>query len=571
MKHTKIENLYKKTRQMILSRVLMAPFIVLILVCGVLVYYFASYSQWEVEHELIRVASNHVRLIDQFLHERLSDLQFASLAFKYEEISDQNHLIRIFHDLQKGSQAFFDLGVFDDKANHVAYVGPFDLVGLNYSEKEWFKEVKEKGVFISDVFLGFRKIPHFIIASRCEEGERTWYLRATIDTLFFNYLVESIRIGRTGEAYLINRTGILQTKRRSGGNLMEADSDFDCYQIGKEKTISFSLNSVLDQRFLYAAAPLESTGWVLLVRQEVGDAYASLSRAVLVSIIMIIFGGSVVVLMAFILASGLANRLSTEVLEKQQMKTQLIMAGKLAEVGEMSTGLAHEINNPLQVMKSEQALMEELISDIEKSNQISDQKNLDLIKDSINQVGIQIERCKRITEGLLNFTRKTERTIQPIKLQEFLPRIVSMVEQRALLENVRIIMKLDSDLPLLMSDPNQLQQVFLNLLNNAIYALRNKDMGEIQITVSKEDSNINFTVSDNGCGISPENMEKIFLPFFTTKPVGQGTGLGLSTVLGIIRGLGGDITVTSEINQGTVFSLFLPMNPPGKINLNEKL
>ena len=550
---------FRKTRRMILSRGLAAPFITLMLVCGILVYYFAAYSREQVEAELVRIASDHRQLIDQFLGERALDLQFAASFCGIEEISDPERLRVFFRNLLSRSRAFFDLGVFDAKGNHLAYVGAYDLAGKNYAETEWFKAVEHTGRYTSDVFLGYRNIPHFIIAIRRDEGDRTWYLRATVDTLFFNDLVERIRVGKSGEAYLVNRKGIFQTQRRSGGRLMEQDVDYGSYQIDNDRVTSFFAGKHSNQRYLYAVGSLKQTGWVLVVRQEVSDAFAPLTRAVLVAVIVIAVGGAVVVTMAYILATGLANRLTLADIEKQQMKTQLIMAGKLAEIGEMSTGLAHEINNPLQVMKAERMLIQELISDVEKSNPSIDPDNMGLIKDSVEQIDIQIERCSRITQGLLNFARKNEAVLKPVAMQEFLPEMVRMVEQKALVENVRIIQKIDSELPPLMSDPNQLQQVFLNLLNNAIHALKDKDSAEIRISVSRENEFINVSIADNGCGITPENMERIFLPFFTTKPPGQGTGLGLSTVYGIVKGQGGEITVTSELNAGTVFNMHLPL------------
>lgn len=554
---------YRKTRCMILSRGLLAPFITLMLVCGILVYYFATYSRDKVEDELMRTSSVHRGLIDEFLKERTADLQFAASSYSIDEISHQARLSKLFRDLQVGSRAFFDLGVFDGQGNHLAYVGPYNLVGINYSEAQWFKEVREKGLFISDVFLGYRNIPHFVIAVRRDEGTRSWYLRATMDTLSFNDLVESIRMGKTGEAYIVNRKGILQTKRRSGGDLMEQDPDYECYKIDHENITSFSAQDHLNRRYLYASGPMARTDWVLLVRQKAVDAYASLARAVMIAVIVILVGGAVVIAMAYILASSLASRLSMAVLEKQQMKTQLIMAGKLAEIGEMSTGLAHEINNPLQIMKSEHAMIEELLSGIGKSTQAPDQESMRLIKDSVKQIDLQIQRCKRITHGLLNFARKNDVSVQPIRIQEFIPEIIGMVEQRAQLENIHITLNIDPELPPIMSDSNQLQQVFLNLLNNAIHAIKNNGGGEIRISASHEDTCVNISVADNGCGIPPENMERIFLPFFTTKPVGQGTGLGLSTVLGIVKGNGGEIVVTSECDGGTVFNVLLPLKPAG--------
>jgi len=555
-------NRFRRTRRIILSRVLLVPFIAVMLVFGTLVYYFATNLREKVESELALLADDHRRLLEQFLRERSLDLQYVARAYSFEELSRDGRLDEVFKHLQLCSQAFFDIGVFDEEGNHVAYVGPYDLRGKNYAQAEWFQKIQEKDLYISDVFLGYRNIPHFIIAVRREEGERTWYLRSTIDTLFFNDLVESIRVGETGEAYLINEDGVFQTRRRSGGSLMEVDPDCTAYEAGDNTIASFTADDERGKRHLYATGRLHATKWLLVVRQEVSDAYAPLIRAVAVAIVVIVAGGAVVVTVAFLLASGVANRLTIADMEKRRMGSQLIMAGKLAEVGEMSAGVAHEINNPLQVMKSEEALMKDILAEMEADGKIADTENIRMLRDSLNQIGVQINRCKQITQGLLKFARESEAKIQTVDLSMLIPEVVGMIERRAQVENIRIVQQLEKDLSPVKSDPAQLQQVFLNLLNNALYALNEKGGGEIRITATEEDNVLSVGVADNGCGIAPENMEKIFLPFYTTKPVGKGTGLGLSTCYGIVERLGGQITVTSELNVGTVFTVRLPLAGP---------
>lgn len=550
---------YPRTiRKMLIIRVFLLPFVVLLLVYGTIIYFFAAYSTRQVKNDLVRIATDHRNLIDQFLFEKSASLKFIATSFSRDALSDKATLQVVFRNLQAESKAFFDLGVFDEAGRHIAYAGPFDLVGKSYADSGWFKAVQEQNIYISDEFLGFRKIPHFIIVVRRQEQERTWYLRATIDTYYFNDLVENIRIGQTGEAYIVNRDGILQTRRRSGGRIMEQDLDFAKYSVAPdERTAHYSNGSFL-KGFLYASVPIEQTGWIMIVRQSVGDAYAALAYAILISLLMVAVGGALVVAMGFVLASTMANRLRLADMEKREMKTQLILAGKMAEVGEMSTGIAHEINNPLQVMKSEVAMMHSLIKDIESKTPEEETDTLASLKDSTREIGLQIDRCSKITQGLLNFARKNESSKEPVSLQRFIPKMVQLVDQRARLENIRIVQEIEEQLPEVVSDTNQLQQVFLNLFNNAIYALKGRAAPEIRVRVLQEDSSIAITVGDNGCGFSAEDMKKAFVPFFSTKPVGQGTGLGLSTVYGIIKGMGGDITLTSQQGVGSEFKIVLP-------------
>ncbi|MFH1537546.1 MAG: ATP-binding protein, partial [bacterium] len=488
-----------------------------------------------------------------------SDIEFAAASNGFEEMSRDERLTEVLNLLQVRSPAFLDLGVFDEEGKHVAYVGPYNLEGKNYARAEWFRAVQNKSIYVSDVFLGYRNIPHFIIAVRKEESGRAWYLRATIDTHFFNSLVESIRVGKTGEAYLINKGGVFQTRRRSGGELMELDPDNSLYQSDEKDIVSFSAKDNSGSGYLYATGRLRETGWLLVVRQNINEAYMPLVHAIIAAVLIIVAGGAVVVVIAFLLASNLANRLTVADMEKREMRSQLIIAGKLAEVGEMSAGVAHEINNPLQIMMSEQTMINDILKDVLPDKSINTD-NLNLLKDSVDQVSLQINRCKQITRGLLKFARKSETSIREVNLKELIHEVVGMIEHQAQLDGIRIIQKFEPDIPEIKSDPAQLQQVFLNLLNNAVYALKDKEGGEIRVAVATENDTLLVSVADNGCGIKPDVLEKIFMPFFTTKPVGKGTGLGLSTCYGIVERLGGQITVISEVNAGTNFTVRLPLS-----------
>lgn len=550
----------KKMGKMIFARVVMLPVSLLLLVCAVIVFYFVSYSGKEVENKLIRIAGDHRDMIDSFLNEKSGILKLIAENHTYENLSRKDHLLKVFNNLQSQSRAFVDIGVFDSEGNHVAYAGPFNLEGKNYVNENWFQMVRQNNLFISDEFLGFRQIPHFVIAVKKQDASHEWYLRATIDTHFFNALVDSIRIGRTGHAYIINRDGVLKTMVGKDSNTGIIDY-FNYIEKNNDNTpSSFFGGGLFDMKFIYCAVPLTKTNWALIVRQETLDAYFPLFMAAAVSVLIIFSGGTIVVVTGFIMASNMANRLRIANAEKKEMKTQLIIAGKLAEVGEMSTGIAHEINNPLQIIKSETAMMDECIKDIEKTDTTKINEELFTLKDCLDQIKLQVTRCGKITRGLLTFARKNETSLEEFSLEQIIPSIVHMVDEKARVENVKIIQEIEKDLPLMKSDSGQIQQVVLNLLNNSIYALKGRSDAQIRISIKRENKDAVIVFQDNGCGFKKEELEKAFVPFFTTKPVGEGTGLGLSTVYGIVKGLGGDMTLTSEYGQGAQFVIRLPFD-----------
>jgi two-component system NtrC family sensor kinase len=438
------------------------------------------------------------------------------------------------------------------------------LTGKLYSEEFWFQEVMEKGHYISDVFLGYRNVPHFIIAVKKGDGEDAWILRATIDTLFFDQMVSSVRIGRSGEAYILNKNGIAQTGRRSGGiDVMEEDSEFLAFPSSDNTIHTFLKSDPQGLKYLYATTWLKDLDWLLVVRQEKKDAFRFFYYALYASLVIVALGIAIIVGMSFFMTEKLFARIEQLGRDKKDLGNQLIRATQLAEVGEMAAGFAHEINNPLQIIKSEQALFTSIFEDLYENKKIDpkDEEILEL-EDSLSQIELQVSRCSDITRAILKFGRKNENRVQLLYPGEQIPEILKMIEQRASVEGIAVFKNIPEDLPGFMGDASQFQQVMLNLFNNAIDAImeQHPDAGgrlEIQAR-AKEDNWIEIRVTDNGAGIQPEHIEKVFSPFFTTKPVGKGTGLGLSVCYGIIENFGGTMDVSSRVNEGTTFIVTLP-------------
>ena len=189
-------------------------------------------------------------------------------------------------------------------------------------------------------------------------------------------------------------------------------------------------------------------------------------------------------------------------------------------------------------------------------------ENLKEYVTSVEKIQTHVERARKITHNMLGFARRMEPHLDDVDINAVLEQTLSLLENHALGHNIRIHKQLMPDLPVIASDQSQLQQVFLNLINNAVDAIE-KD-GLVEITTLVENQSVVIKIADNGPGISVEYQKKIFDPFFTTKATGKGTGLGLSISFSIIEKLGGSITVGTAEQGGAVFTIKLPLVLPEK-------
>jgi two-component system NtrC family sensor kinase len=234
----------------------------------------------------------------------------------------------------------------------------------------------------------------------------------------------------------------------------------------------------------------------------------------------------------------------------------LLQAQKLAALGQLSAGVAHEINNPLAIIRQEAQWMQALLM----TDHFQEIEEIKELQDALREIIQQVDRGKAITHNLLDFARKRQPVMQGVAVNKLIEDMAALVAKEASQKGIKIIPHLAPDLPLIYSDAPQLRQVILNLLNNATYAIQKN--GEVTVTTRLADQDfLEISVSDTGPGIPPEDLPRIFDPFFTTKPPGQGTGLGLSICHGIIDKLGGRITAASEPGRGATFTISLPSKP----------
>jgi two-component system NtrC family sensor kinase len=492
---------------------------------------------------------NHASNIETFLFERQRAMDSAVRSHSFETLSTQAGLQRVFDSLSHSyNQTFVDMGVIDSDGTHVAYAGPYDLKDRNYAQTEWFRSVMSAGGYVSDVFMGFRQVPHCVIAVKRQEGDHAWVLRATISSDKFQAIVRTEQLGSTGEAYLVNAEGIYQLPPRQGRVLAKSPIDVHAVHAGVR-----SRKIEVDGRMVIRATTwLNNDRWMLVVERDEAEIRAPVHQAVMKGMLAVGLA-AVLVIFATIDAIWLLTRqIDRANKERDDLSKELLRSAKLASLGELSTGLAHEINNPLAIILSEQTNIGDLAADLPAAHP----SRQDMLE-SVERCKRQVQRCGGITAKMLQFGRTREPRNQPTDVKPKLEEIVGLMQNRAQLKNVRLALSAEPNLPRLVLDPTELQQVIMNLINNSLYAIAQS--GEIFVVAKREGRRVRLSVRDTGCGIAKEHLSRVFQPFFTTKPVGQGTGLGLSVCYGIVRNWGGTMDVESQEGVGTEVMIFLPL------------
>ena len=217
--HPEKKSSYDNLSRNLSLTVITVSFAPLILVGGLIFHQFRSIYTEKVFAHLAEVVDKHAADINTFLQDKLTEVQYISRTSSFEELTTSGHLDKALRGMQQQyGRIFVDLGVVDSRGRQVAYAGPFSLLGADYSGADWFRNSKESDAIISDVFEGLRQSPHFIISVSQGRGDQRWTLRATIDFLAFSYLVQNIRIGETGFAYILNSRGVYQTRPKDERN-----------------------------------------------------------------------------------------------------------------------------------------------------------------------------------------------------------------------------------------------------------------------------------------------------------------------------------------------------------------
>lgn len=521
---------------------------------GLTIYslFYASYES-KVREDMVSMVETKRNAIEIFFQERVAQLRLLTALVDYDRLQDQAYLREIFYLFQGLNHSFVDLSVINSDGDQLAYVGPYDLRDLNYARTEWFQTTMVRGMHISDVFLGYRNIPHFVVALVAREGDRKWVLRATIDSDIFNAIVRTAHMGTAGDAFIINKNAVFQTKPRLGRDIGEGSRYFELTR--SPPGIHVRKAEINAEKMIVATTWVKNSEWLLVCRRSPYEELEPVFRARSIGAVLFSGGILIIILGTVFTTQLMMARLIRIDREKALLDDSLVHSNKMAALGKLAAGIAHEVNNPLSVIKEKAGWMK----DVMQSKGLDRPEDVERFQAAVAKIDFHVERARKVTHRLLGFARRIEPVHETVFINDLADQTIGFLSNEALYRNITLTRDYFDDLPAIQSDSAQLQQVLLNLLNNAIDAVDKEGEITIKTTYDPEKGEVFISFTDTGGGIPAKDLQRVFDPFFTTKRTGQGTGLGLSISYGIVEKLGGRITVESEEGKGSTFTVILPL------------
>jgi len=504
----------------------------------------------------LRVGSNAKSSVSFFLSERLSALTFVAMDNSFASLKNSDRLREIFEKLDASFEGFVDLGIIDKHGEQINYIGPYALRAKQYGDKPWFEEIQKKGIHVSETIMGYRNEPHMVLAVRQQTPEGDFFVvRATIDSTRFLETLKSFQLAGRGDLFLVNHEGKLQTPSLYEGELF-SQVPYTVGQSSEDAEIHRD-QSATGQTVIVCTAKIPDSPFVLMIVKRGSDLIEFWRDTGMILLAFVVISAVVILLVIFSVSTHLVNRIYRLDVNQQAAMRDVEQYNKLASIGRLAAGVAHEVNNPLAIINEKAGLIKDIFSFTDAY--AKDEK----INGLIDSVLASVERCGTITKRLLSFARHMDSMFEEVRLNAVIDDVLGFLRKEAEYRNIHVTVQFADGVPPFLSDRGKLQQIFLNLVNNAFAAM--DQGGRLAIDVKMDNpETIRVAVMDSGSGIARENLDKIFEPFFSTKTKTGGTGLGLSITYGLVKELGGNIQVDSTVGKGTTFTVTLPLEPPSK-------
>jgi two-component system NtrC family sensor kinase len=535
---------FRNLWNLVVVALLAAAFLPLLILGSVIYVYTTDALERNAIDTLRLQVEGHRILIDQFLAERASELRLLAANVGFEALVGAGGLERAFRSLHQETACFTDLGVIDSDGSHRAYVGPYDLLARNYREHFWFRPTVEKGLFISDVYLGYRQVPHFIIAVKQQEGDGFWILRATVNADFFERFVAASAGGFKAEAYLLNREGVYQTRPRSAGALMEKSPLQD---IAPFEGIR------IEERGgrIFAMAWHKTVPWVSIVEMNRADIFAEFDRVRWICLATFVLGALLIIPTVMLTTNKLVRMLESKRRNLNFLDQQLRHASQLASSGRLAQSALEDITDSLANIHSASQWMRELWK-----QRLQAEPDPEEMSGALDQIDAEIHRSENAVQRGLKLARPSAGPVCiDLNLQDLLAELLDLMRRELHFKRIRVTRDAPDPAVTVCSDPDGLRQVLQNLISNA--AAATPEGGDIEIGSRVAGGRLRLTVIDSGPGVPPKDFEKIFEPLYTTRPAGLGLGLTISR--SIVERLGGTLSVRNEPGRGAAFTVELPL------------
>jgi signal transduction histidine kinase len=504
-----------------------------------------------------RVASNTRRALSFFFEERLAALRFAVNDRDYNDLINPAQLAEILKNLKLGFGGLTDLSIINHHGTQITYAGPYNLEGKDYSHQNWFVECQKKNAYVSEVFSGYRDVPHIVVAVKHTRPDGNFFIiRATLETERLFNAVITYKSGEYADIFMINHDGVVQSPskyyekktRRITIEVPEYSSRTKAITTKDRNGIPVIVG------YAFITTKIATTPFILIVVKE--KAGVSVMKLWLVLKrnfnLFLAITAMIVVLIMTLTATSLINKIYYADRSKAEAMLSAEQKGQLASIGQLAAGVAHEINNPLALINETAGYIKDLF--VIKSQY---QEDVELIE-QIDTIIEAVERCGAITRQLLGFARQLDVDSRSVNLKVMVSNILSFYQKESTYRNITIKLDVEDATPSISTDRKKLQQILLNLINNAFHAIDKEGSIIIKIGLAAADM-VRISIEDTGCGIAEHHLKKIFDPFFTTKKEGKGTGLGLSITFGLVKKLHGNISVNSKMGEGTTFVITLPI------------
>ena len=490
------------------------------------------------------MVQNRKATVELFLESRLDALAFAAASQPLRALSSAAGLEAVRQLLQPGAGGIVDLALLDGKGRALAYTGPYPPAPGD-AEAPWLEEARVLGRYESDVFLGLGRFPHMTLAVSKREGGEIYLLKATIDAAVLGALLREGAAESGADVFILDRVGAYQTQPDETRKIRDRSD------VAAPLHPGVQVRSASGGREMIATTWLRGDRWVLVARQRLPSFATDL---VAHPIVMIVFVLGIVAVppLSVAVARHRLRQIRELEAERASLLESVALSQKMATIGRLAATVAHEINNPLAVIDAQIGVVSDRLAgeDTALAREISER---------VKKIEAQIERGRKVTHRLLGFSRRVGPDLEPVDVQAALEEAVGFLEKETEAAGTRFVRNYQLGVPVIRTSLAQVQQVFLNLLNNAVDALGGK--GEVVLTIRRAGEGVVVAIADNGPGIPEDRLRDVFEPFYSTKE-GNHAGLGLAICREIMQSLGGDIQVESRPGQGTTFTLTFPAAAP---------